>query len=262
MKNVKGLKGLFVFSVLVALVVIPLKVNADTCGGNCNQMSAYLSAINVDDTISVDIKWGPLSYEYNRYPDAVDSWSPTSYYSGNVDGNYVVVTNRSTKGVTASLSWYPTIRSIRMIDAEFDYVTKTEGRGVCVNAEQWLIAAKFDSTYMGYRTVTAPEDYKLYTDNECNSEVVNNAAYDENATYYTVKLTSSNKTYSNRTYISPVINKNSFGITPVGSQYNNNTLANIAEFHMNLKGGNYDDIQNAFNNNERKIGVVTVTISD
>ena len=255
MKSKKIIKGLMVIGALVGLAA-PMIANADTGGPaeSYDSKSVTLKGFEDYDTVSVDVEWGDLEFEYSE-----NRWNalPTSY-DDYLDSNFIKVTNKSRRPLHAGAWFTPNIYGL---DAYIDVFTSREGFGSCVGARNKILysnAWSEDRQNGGYVYKTNPSDVIIYEDGNCELQVANGTKYDSNKTDYYVQLYGE---YAGSSYEdgADVIIPGTISeyADVVGSQYNPSSLASTATFFMDLAGGDYSEIQHTFNNNKR-IGTLNI----
>lgn len=252
MKIKKLIKGLMVIGALVGIAA-PTIANADTGPETYDSKTLILKGFEDYDTVSVDVEWGDMEFEYSEH-----RWNPLpTSYDDYYNSNYIKVTNKSRRPLHAG-AWFAS--NIYDLDAYIDVFTAREGYGTCVGAKNKILYSNAWSEERqngGYVYKTNPADVIIYEDSNCELQVENGARYDSNKTYYYVQLLSEYAAASvdGTDVVIPGVSSQYGDI--VGSQYNPSSLASSATFYVELAGGDYSEIQRTFNNNKR-IGTVNL----
>ena len=239
-------------------------VKADTLTGLGNDSKdASIMAIYDPDIYSIDIEWGSMRYTYYKEGTNNYQWHPYTD-GGYKSSNYVEVTNNSTNAITAALSWES---SITGVSASFHHVDRTLGNGTCTSAEGLIASTPevwSDNGTLGVnRTSSNPEEL-IYTDNTCQTYVTAGTVYDSSVTYYRVSPTYSQIVNSaSATIPVPVLSQNAnFTVVGAYNQQQNMSLPTTTNFGIDLSGGSVNDVKTAYNTTAKKIGTVTLTITD
>lgn len=253
MKRKTFIKGLLVLGVLVGLAA-PKVANADTGMDPYDSKNVVLKGFEDYDTVSVDIEWGEMEFEYSE-----EMWvpAPTSYDATKAS-NYIQIKNNSKRPLRAGVWFVPNV--YRLASYVDGYLSR-DGDGSCISAKDKILYSNAWSENKqngGYVFKTNPSDVVIYEDGNCEVQVAKGAAYDSNKTYYYVELY---KEFAGSSYengadiVIPGVTRTYEGI--VGSQYNPSAIASTGTFAIELYGGDYSEIQYRFNNN-KKIGTVNL----
>lgn len=257
----KTIVGVFIV-LFISIFAINI-VKADTLTGLGNDSKdASIASVYDPDVYSIDIEWGSMKYTY--YKEGTNNYQWHAYTDNYKGSNYVEVTNNSTNAISAALSWES---SITGVSASFSHVNRTLGNGTCASAEGLIATTPevwSDNGTLGvYRASSNPEEI-IYTDNTCQTYVTAGATYDSSVTYYRVSPTYSQIVNSaSATIPVPVLSQNAeFTVVGAYNQQQNMSLPTTTNFEINLSGGSVNDVKTAYNTTAKKIGTVTLTITD
>ena len=260
-KTSKILGGLF--AVLLVGTIGTNMVKAETLEGlGNNGKDASVASVYEPDIYSVDINWGSMRYTYYKVSD--DNYAWHGYSDGYKLGNYVEVTNNSTKDIKATLSWESSIAGVNAI---FNHSDRLQGRGTCADAKGLIATtnAWSDNGTSGVYRMSSNHEEIIYSDDTCETYVEAGTVYDDQTTYYTVQLENIRQTNNSNNAVipAPVL----YGHTnfPIVGYYNTqlgSALATTTTFTVELEGGYVDNVKAAYNTETKKIGTVTVTITD
>lgn len=221
---------------------------------------ATIQNIVETDVYSVDIKWGSLTYTYYKVSDNNYEWHMYSEDYG--PSNYVDIINNSTKSIKATFDFTPSITGVIGLGYHDDTI---EGKGQCVDASGLIATTPTvwsDEGTSGTYRMSSNREELLYSNDVCGAKVETGEAYDSTKTYYTVSLTAT-RWNNNAVAIlnAPILPANA-DFTIVGSQNQTHPLVSKTRFVLDLQGGNPDDVKAAYNTEDKKIGTVTITITD
>lgn len=258
-KTNKILGGLF--AVLLVGTLTTKAVKAETLDGLGSEgKDATVQTVLESDVYSVDIKWGSMRFTFEKVSDDNYRWIP-KLDDDNKSSNYVEITNNSTKDIKASMTFN---ESIDTVGARFSYSSKTEGKGTCQALESVMPTLWSDEgTNGGYR-MSSNHEQILYSDSECNTYVETGTTYDSSKTYYMVSLDSTSYGYIASSVIKAPVVYDTAPFSVVGQIYSGmgRKLATKGTFDVSLYGGNATDVKAAYNTEAKKIGTVTVSITD
>ena len=259
-KTNKILGGLF--AVLLVGTFAVRNVKAETLDDLGSEgKDATIQTVYEPEIYNIDIKWGSMKYTYYRVSEGNYGWH--GYGDGYTLGNYVEVTNNSTNDIKATLSWESAITGVT---ASFDHSERIQGNGTCVDAigaiattEAWS-----DQGMQGEYRMSPDRELIIYTDNTCQTYVTPGTLYNEQTTYYTVALDSTDITHGNNVTVpAPILSENApFTVAGFYNQGNGRSLSTTTHFSIELSGGSETDVKAAYNTEAKKIGTVTVTITD
>ncbi len=258
-KTNKILGGLF--AVLLVGTLTTKAVKAETLDGLGSEgKDATVQTVLESDVYSVDIKWGSMRFTFEKVSDDNYRWIPQN--DGYRTSNYVEITNNSTKDIKASMSWNETISGV---NSRFTYTSKTQGKGTCIALDGIGDSSIWSDEGLegGYRMDSNKENV-LYSDATCETYVESGSAYSNSATYYMVSLDYTDPAYIASTTISaPILYENApFTVAGFYNTRMGRLLPTTGIFEMSLYGGNTNDVKTAYNSETKKIGTVTVTITD
>ncbi len=261
MKCKKLVKGLMVMGIMVGLVA-PVVTRADTGGGpSYDNRKVMLKAMDDPSTVSVDLEWGDLQFEYTYQGNGEGRWDalPNSNDSQR-KSSIVRVVNRSAFDMSARLQFTSSIPGVTSSFAVYDL---KEGVGTCENAKDKIAS----STAWSSSKQSGPYEYKtdpmatvIYSDSNCQVQVPNGEMYDDSKTYYYVKLDSNfegaTATANSVGGVIPGVDKHYTG-NVVGSQYDSTKLASMNDFELELSHGDYSYIKEVYNSN-KTIGTLDI----
>ena len=262
MKKTNKILGGLLAVLLVGVLGVNV-VKADTLYG-AGSSGKDATVLGIDDTTiyTVNIKWGSLKYVYHKVSEGNYTWivggDDENTYR---DGNFVEVTNFTNVPIKATLSWES---SITGVTASYSHTNRTIANGTCTALSAVIWGKMWSDNGLSGEYRIYDRENALYTDDTCTTLVEDGASYNSSNTYYYVSLNRTTSVDSdNATIPSPELYENA-SFTPVGSfnAGNGTTLPTITEFGINLAGGSLSDVTTAYNTQAKKIGTVTVTISD